>query len=92
MTEEETHRQQLADLLKGILSGSVDLGFKLIPLVGIFAKYKMENGWKESGFKAWLESDPQAPETVAGALEAIQEKIPKDVRDKIVLAMGGIPQ
>jgi hypothetical protein len=87
--EHDPKRQALADLLKGILSGTVDLGIHLIPLLASFGKFKMENGWKEAGFRTWLETDPQAPEVLANALKAARDTLPENVKNMLLMALSG---
>jgi hypothetical protein len=83
----EAKRKALAGLLKDILSGSIDLGFSLIPLIAAFGKHKMEVGWKEAGFQTWLETDPKAPEILAQALKAVRNKLPEAARNMLLMAL-----
>jgi hypothetical protein len=81
----------LVNFIKGFFSGSVELGITMIPLIAAYNKAKKDPNWKEAGLQAWLTGDPNAAQMLANVCQQAQTTIPKAARDKIILALGGIP-
>ena len=73
---EDAYRLALAEMLKGLLSGTVDLGFNMLPLIASFTRYKVERGWREVGLKTWIENDPAAIEVLGSVLKSAWDKLP----------------
>lgn len=90
MAQDQT--QALADLVKGILSGTADIGFSLMPLVGAYKKAKTDPEWKELGFQEWLISDPKAAEMLERVLKRVKENLPDSTRCALIMALGGVPE
>lgn len=89
---EQAEKEVLANLLKGILSGTADISIGLLPALAAFAQYKKENGWKESAFGAWMTSDPNALPLLIKVVEKIKDKLPDTARMGLILALGGVPK
>lgn len=92
MSEVDASTQhKLGGLIKGILGGTVDLGITTLPLLAAYKKAKHDPEWREVGFQTWLEEDPNAAEMLVRVFQKTQETIPKNARDRLILALGGIP-
>ena len=94
MTEgiDNPKQRTLVDLLKGILSGTAELGFASLPALAAFAEFKQEKGWKEAAFAEWIASDPKALPLLLVVLEKVKEKLPEQARTALIVALGGVPQ
>lgn len=83
--------EALAAFLTGLLAGTADIGITMIPLVAAYKKAKKDKDWRESGFVAWLTSDPDAAPLLERVLTRAKEHIPSDKRAALIIALGGIP-
>jgi len=88
---ESQMNEALAGFLQGLLSGSIDIGMSLIPLVTVYQQAKQDPQWREMALAQWLKSDPRALMILVPALERAQSHLPFSVRKKIIVAMGGTP-
>lgn len=85
-------QDKLAAFLRELLSGTVDIGVTMIPLIGLFKQAKTDPAWKQAGIVEWLTSDPQAAPLLAEALEKARDRIPIQARASLILALGGTIQ
>lgn len=92
MAASEKQRRQLGDLLKGIMSGTIDLGVTMIPLLGAYKAAKSDPQWREVAFKEWLMSDPDAAPMLERVLKQIKDTIPAEHRIMLIMALGGVPE
>jgi hypothetical protein len=86
-----TSDDRLAGFIKGLLTGSVDIGVTLIPLIGAYKAAKTDPEWKEKGIAEWLQSDPKAAEMLERVFKRVQETLPDETRAGLILALGGVP-
>lgn len=84
-------KAKLAGFVAGMLSGGVDLGITLLPLVGAYRQAKASPDWKEEGLKTWLLTDPDASALLAKALADVQAKLSTTTRHTLIVALGGMP-
>lgn len=83
--------QKLGQFLGRLLLGTADLGFSALPLIKAFKDAKAEDDWKEIGLVEWIQSDPNAAEIVARALERGRTHLPETARCALIVALGGTP-
>jgi hypothetical protein len=83
--------RRIANFLKGFLSGTVEVGISLIPLISLYKNQKGSGDWKYHGLKEWLTSDPEASEQLVRVLATTKDQIPESARSAMILALGGVP-
>ena len=81
----------LAVFLRGMLSGTADIGLSLLPLIGMYKAAKADPAWKRAGLIEWITNDPQAAPLLAEALTKARERLPEPARMSLILALGGTP-
>lgn len=83
--------EKLADLFKGMLAGTANLGIASMPLLKAYQLAKKDPAWKEKAFKDWLTEDEEAAVLLERVLKEIKTTIPEDKRIALIVALGGIP-
>jgi len=81
----------LASFIGGLLSGTVDIGISMVPLIRAYNQARSEEGWREKGFADWLQSDPRAAPLLERALKRARETLSFEKRATLITALGGIP-
>lgn len=86
-----TNDEALAGFIRGILTGSLDIGFGLMPLIKAYNAARKDPQWKEKGIANWLSEDPEAAQMLERVLTRVRENLPEKTRMALILALGGMP-